>query len=132
MKLFIISIFFITIVMKSVRNRWTNCIIFLNTLSFLCDFLFWSFLCRFILRGSQAVGTTVQGNSARRKRGQPNLIKNGRISLTEFRHQMRLDDLLAYFSLNHLVNSVIECYWCYFVNKPRRVIRCVSFSAIFP
>ena len=36
-------------------------------------------------------------------------------SLTEFRHQMRSGDLLAYLSLNHHSNGTISCPWCYFV-----------------
>ena len=36
-------------------------------------------------------------------------------SRTEFGQQMRSGDLLAYLSLNHLLNGVLSCSRCYFV-----------------
>ena len=36
-------------------------------------------------------------------------------SLTEFRHEMRSGDLLAYLSLNCPSSGIVSCSWCYFV-----------------
>ena len=42
-------------------------------------------------------------------------LTNIELSVTEFRHQMRSGDLSAYLSLNRLLNSIVLCSWCYFV-----------------
>ena len=39
----------------------------------------------------------------------------GETSLTEFRHQIRSGDLLAYLYLNGLSNGIVSCSKCYFV-----------------
>ena len=50
-------------------------------------------------------------------------IEKKRTSLTEFRHQMRSGDLLAYLYLNCLSNGIISCSRCYFVQiQPRNLI----------
>ena len=35
-------------------------------------------------------------------------------SLTEFRHQVRSGDLLAYLSLNRPSSDIVSCFQCYF------------------